>query len=267
MKPTRILTSVIILALAASTAFSQTKFQAKKVNLTFGPATGWTTGETLPFNSKTSKTQISVNPATRSVATITFADDVTTVAALAGQVTYTDAAGNVTKIDMGTGVLIDKNGNKTTKTLADIIAAEKAAGTSSGPDSLTSVLNNVVAHLAINTASGKYGVNSGALLAAAVKVASTANPEAAVSYAQTSIAAIAKDKSLTPAQKQAAVAAVSEASLATATTPEQKIALAAAIQQASDQASITVSTNPAGPSAAITPPVDITLVSTNSPSS
>ncbi len=214
-----------------------------------------------------SNSSLAVDAASRSIATVSFDDGVTTVAALAGEIKYTDADGKVTTIDIGTGLIIDKDGNKTTKTLSELIAAEKASGKSSSATSLTSVLNNVVAQLAANTASGKYGANSGALLAAAVKVAGTANPDAAVSYAQTTIAAIAKDKSLTPAQKQAAVAAVAEASLGTATTPEQKQALASAIQEAADKASVVVSTTPTGPSVAITPPVDVTVVSVQSPSS
>jgi hypothetical protein len=162
------------------------------------------------------------------VCSVTINKDTTTIAALSGDITYYDKSGSETKIDIGTGLIIDENGDKTTKSLTAIIADEKANGTYGKENSVSAGLTKALTTVAGDTAT--YGEDTGAVMAAIIKTTVKADPSFAAEFTKISITAIAQDKTLTAEQKQAAVAAVAEASLAGATDRSEVAAQVTVIQ-------------------------------------
>ncbi len=209
--------------------------------------------------------------------------DVTTIAALAGKINYTAPDGTVTAIDISTGLIIAADGTKTTKTLADIVAAEKAAGTADKPNSVTAGLSQAINQIAANVSKGDYGTAGSALLSAVVKTAATANPSATAAYTAVSVNAIAKSPALTQEQKQEGVSAVTQVALASA-TPDQIAAIQQSVQSnaaalgldANEAATLVAqaaqannpsTNNPTPPAPSIFPPQVDTTVIPISPSS
>jgi hypothetical protein len=162
------------------------------------------------------------------ICSVTINKDTTTIAALSGDITYYDEKGTKTKIDIGTGLIIDENGDKTTKSLTAIIADEKANGTYGKENSVSAGLTKALTTVAGDTAT--YGADTGAVMAAIIKTTVKADPSFAAEFTKISITAIAQDKTLTAEQKQAAVAAVAEASLAGATDRSEVAAQVTVIQ-------------------------------------
>lgn len=106
---------------------------------------------------------------------ITISEESTTVAALAGTVTFTTPSGEVVKIDIGSGLVIGADGEKSTQSLKSLIAADTSGA-------LAASLKQVLTTVSNNAARGDYGNGATSVLAALTKVLVTANPSAAGDY-------------------------------------------------------------------------------------
>lgn len=180
----------------------------------------------------------------------------TTVAALAGTVELKDKDGKTIKVDVGTGKVFDANGNMSTKTLAQIVADEKSAGTAGGANSVTSSLALALKTVADNTAAGTYGANATNILSSLTKVLVAANPDAASSYVATAVTAITSSNSGATNKADAAAAIVKGSGVAAGSAA----AVAATNAAAANGVTVTVTTTT--PIVFTTPitPVEITAI-------
>lgn len=143
--------------------------------------------------------------------TVTVNAEGTTVANLAGDISLTDAQGNTTKVDVGTGAVIKPDGTTDSRSLAQIVADEKAAGTAGNANSVTSSLSGALKTAADEVKAGAQGADGGlAKLASVVKVLSAANPSAAADYVKMAVDAVTGGSS-NVVDKATALAAIVEA--------------------------------------------------------
>jgi len=163
--------------------------------------------------------------------TVTVAPTGTTVAALKGTVTLTKADGTVMTIDIGTGMVIAADGTTTTESLASIVAAEKAAGNTTGASSVTAALGQALQTVADNTKAGAYGNGGVTLLASLVKVMSAANPDSMADYVGTAVSAVTSSGS-GATDKSAAAMAIAQAATSTIPGRANGVATTAAIKAA-----------------------------------
>ncbi len=134
--------------------------------------------------------------------TVSVSQTGTHVATMSGRVTLTPVGGGTPiVIDIGTGVVVgqfDASGKPVT--LAQLIAAEAAAGTGGDAGSFTTAIAQAVTSVSAAVSSGTItsGDSAITLLASVVRVASEANPDMAVDYARTAFeAVVSKDAATT----------------------------------------------------------------------
>lgn len=163
-----------------------------------------------------------------SLITISVSETGTTVANLGGNVTITDGSGNVSKIDVGTGLVLKSDGTKSTQSLADIVKAEKAAGTSGNANSVTAALTQAMQKMADNVKSGSAGDTGLAQLSALTKVLAAANPESAADFVKTAVDAATSSTSGVKNASNAITALVEAASGSLTTEQIQQVQTAAA---------------------------------------
>lgn len=113
----------------------------------------------------------------------------TTVATLQGKVTLNLPGGQQLKIDAGTGAIVDNSGQPTQQTLAQLIAADKAAngGNSVLAAQLMEAVQIVAADVASNTVTGDAAAQQ---LAAIVQVAAQADPGQAAAFVTAAVTAV-----------------------------------------------------------------------------
>jgi hypothetical protein len=152
------------------------------------------------------------------------------VAALKNTITYRGPDGKVTTIEIGTGAIVDENGNViNTMSLKDLIALEAQNGTSSNPNSLTAGLMNVVDQLSTRVGAGEYGTEGANILASVIGTLSAANPAAAADYGNAAIKNIASSPTMSQADKKAAAVLVLNSATAAADSPAARNVVASKI--------------------------------------